>query len=103
LIGQSHNIVRHPDMPPEAFADFLGNDQGGAAVDRGLVKNRCKNGDHYWVLANATPIFQNYVVTGYMSVRTAPSREQVEAAEAAYRLFREGTGGGVGHSRRAGG
>ena len=61
----------------------------------GLVKNRCKNGDHYWVLANATPIFQNGVVTGYMSVRTAPSREQVEAAEAAYRLFREGRAAGL--------
>ena len=94
LIGQSHNIVRHPDMPPEAFADFWATIKDERPWT-GLVKNRCKNGDHYWVLANATPIFQNGVVTGYMSVRTAPSREQVEAAEAAYRLFREGRAAGL--------
>ena len=94
LIGQSHNIVRHPDMPPEAFADFWATIKGERPWT-GLVKNRCKNGDHYWVLANATPIFQSGVVTGYMSVRTAPSRDQVEAAEGAYRLFREGRAAGL--------
>lgn len=88
LIGQSHNIVRHPDMPPEAFADLwavLKEERPWT----GLVKNRCKNGDHYWVLANATPIFENGIVTGYMSVRTAPARDQIEAADGAYRMFRK--------------
>ena len=94
LIGQSHNIVRHPDMPPEAFADFWATIKNERPWT-GLVKNRCKNGDHYWVLANATPVFQNGVVTGYMSVRTAPSRQQIEVAEGAYRLFREGRAAGL--------
>ena len=94
LLGQSHNIVRHPDMPAEAFADLWAT----LKADRpwsGLVKNRCKNGDHYWVLANVTPIFQNEVVSGYLSVRSAPSRAQVEAADGAYRQFREGRAAGL--------
>ena len=95
LIGQSHNIVRHPDMPPEAFADLWVTLQEERPWT-GLVKNRCKNGDYYWVLANAAPILQNGVVTGYMSVRTAPSRGQIEAADGAYRLFREGRAAGLG-------
>jgi methyl-accepting chemotaxis protein len=55
----------------------------------GLVKNRRKNGDYYWVLANATPIREGGAVTSYMSVRSKPKRAQTEAAEALYRLFRE--------------
>ena len=95
LIGQPHNIVRHPDMPREAFEDMwrcLKSERPWT----GLVKNRCKNGDHYWVVANATPVLENGVVTGYMSVRTRPTREQVAAAESAYRAFREGTAKGLG-------
>lgn len=94
LLGQPHNIVRHPDMPPEAFADFWNTLKAGRPWT-GVVKNRCKNGDHYWVVANATPVYQNGSVSGYMSVRTAPSRQQIEVADAAYRLFREGRGGGL--------
>ena len=94
LLGQAHNIVRHPDMPPEAFADFWNTLKAGRPWT-GLVKNRCKNGDHYWVIANATPIFQNGTVSGYMSVRTAPTREQIEATDGAYRMFREGRAKGL--------
>ncbi|MBV5285911.1 MAG: PAS domain-containing protein [Methyloversatilis discipulorum] len=89
LVGQPHNIVRHPDMPREAFDDMW----RCLKAERpwtGLVKNRCKNGDHYWVLANATPLLESGVVTGYISVRTRASREQIAAAESAYRAFREG-------------
>ncbi|HSG24015.1 MAG TPA: Tar ligand binding domain-containing protein, partial [Azonexus sp.] len=95
LIGQPHNIVRHPDMPPAAFADLWATLKEERPWT-GLVKNRCKNGDHYWVLANVTPIFQNGNVIGYLSVRTAPSRAQVEAADGAYRMFREGRAAGLG-------
>jgi methyl-accepting chemotaxis protein len=94
LLGQAHNIVRHPDMPPEAFADLWNTLKAGRPWT-GLVKNRCKNGDHYWVVANATPTYQNGAVTGYMSVRTAPTREQIEAADGAYRMFREGRAAGL--------
>lgn len=89
LIGQPQNIVRHPDMPPEAFADFWRTVQSGRAW-AGLVKNRCKNGDHYWVQANAAPIVENGQIVGYTSVRSKPSRDQIRAAEAAYAAIRAG-------------
>src|SRR3990167_995230 len=82
LIGQPHNLVRHPDMPPEAFRDMWATLQSGSPWSA-LVKNRRKNGDHYWVMANATPIVQNGQPVGYMSVRTKPTREQIESAETA--------------------
>jgi PAS domain S-box-containing protein len=89
LIGAPQNIVRHPDMPPAAFKDLWDTLNAGRSW-KGLVKNRCKNGDHYWVEANANPIWENGQVTGYMSLRTKPSREQVEFAENLYRKIREG-------------
>jgi aerotaxis receptor len=95
LIGSPHNIVRHPDMPPAAFADLWQTLKHGKAW-RGMVKNRCKNGDYYWVDANANPIWENGRVVGYMSLRLAPTRAQVAEAEHVYRLFREGQGGSYG-------
>ena len=80
LLGAPQNIVRHPDMPVEAFADFWRTIRSGKAWT-GLVKNRCKNGDYYWVEANAAPIIENRKIVGYASIRTKPSREQVQAAE----------------------
>ena len=94
LIGQPHNIVRHPDMPVEAFAD-LWQDLKDGRPWTGMVKNRCKSGDYYWVLATATPIRENGQVVGYMSVRRKPTRQQVDAADSAYRLFREKKAGGL--------
>ncbi|MBT9457433.1 MAG: PAS domain-containing protein [Burkholderiaceae bacterium] len=92
LLGQPHNAVRHPDMPAEAFADMWATLKAGESWTA-LVKNRRKNGDHYWVRANATPVRRNGQVSGYMSVRTKPSREEVAHAEALYRSFREGKAG----------
>ncbi|RZI42383.1 PAS domain-containing methyl-accepting chemotaxis protein [Herbaspirillum sp. HC18] len=93
LMGAPQNIVRHPDMPPEAFADLWHYIKNGNQWT-GLVKNRRKNGDHYWVRANVTPVKENGKTVGYMSVRTKPTRAQVEAAESAYREFRAGTARG---------
>ncbi len=92
LIGQPHNIVRHPDMPEAAFADFWRTLKAGRPWV-GMVKNRCKNGDHYWVEAHATPLFEGETVTGYMSVRKKASRGQIAEAERAYAAIR---GGGAG-------
>ncbi|MGB9129089.1 MAG: methyl-accepting chemotaxis protein [Thiobacillus sp.] len=89
LMGQPQNIVRHPDMPVEAFADFWDVLKSGKAWT-GLVKNRSKNGDHYWVLANAAPIVENGKITGYASIRVKPSRDQVQAADGAYRAVKGG-------------
>jgi aerotaxis receptor len=91
--GQPHNLVRHPDMPREAFADMWATLKGGEPWTA-LVKNRRKNGDHYWVRANATPVVRNSRTIGYMSVRTKPSREEINAAETLYRAFRESKAGG---------
>ncbi|WP_348700389.1 methyl-accepting chemotaxis protein [Duganella fentianensis] len=89
LMGAPQNILRHPDMPPEAFADMWQTIQSGTPWT-GLVKNRRKNGDFYWVLANVTPVIENGKPVGYLSVRTKPEREQVAAAEKLYREIREG-------------
>ncbi len=88
LIGEPHNIVRHPDMPVEAFQDLWDTLKAGRPWT-GYVKNRCKNGDYYWVLANTTPIWENGQMTGYLSVRRKPTREAAAAHEAIYRSFRE--------------
>ena len=89
LMGAPQNIVRHPDMPEEAFEDFWRTIKSGKAWT-GLVKNRCKNGNFYWVEANAAPILENRQIVGYTSIRIKPSREQVAAAEAAYRQIKQG-------------
>jgi aerotaxis receptor len=87
LLGQPHNLVRHPDMPSEAYRDMWATLQSGSPWSA-LVKNRRKNGDHYWVMANATPVMKNGQPVGYMSVRTKPTRQQVEQAEALYAQMR---------------
>ena len=94
LLGQPHNILRHPDMPEEAFADLWNTLKAGKPWT-GIVKNRRKNGDHYWVVANAAPIYENGSLVGYMSARSKPTREQIVAHEAAYRLFKESRQGSL--------
>ena len=90
LIGQSHNIVRHPDIPPEAFADLWTNLKAGRPW-RGIVKNRRKDGGFYWVVANVSPVRENGRLVGYQSVRSRPTREEIAAADAAYKRIKEGT------------
>ncbi|MQY51891.1 PAS domain-containing protein [Rhodocyclus tenuis] len=90
LIGKNHNVVRHPDMPPAAFADLWGTVKDGRPW-RGIVKNRCKNGDFYWVDALVVPVRNNNQTTGFMSVRTEPTRQQIADAEALYRRLNAGS------------
>ena len=84
LVGQPHNLVRHPDMPAAAFENMWAHLKAGNAW-MGLVKNRCKNGDYYWVDAYVMPIYENNQVVGYESVRSCPKREDVARAESVYR------------------
>ena len=84
LIGKSHNMVRHPDMPPAAFKDLWATVQSGMPW-RGAVKNRCKNGDFYWVEAFVVPIRKNGQTVGYMSVRTPISGQKRASVEAIYK------------------
>ncbi|TXC65394.1 PAS domain S-box protein [Piscinibacter aquaticus] len=88
LIGQPHNLIRHPDMPAEAFRDMWATLEAGEPWTA-LVKNRRKNGDHYWVRANVTPVIEHGRISGYMSVRTKPGREEVAEAEALYARMRD--------------
>jgi aerotaxis receptor len=88
LIGQAHNLVRHPDMPAEAFRDLWDTLKKGRPWS-GLVKNRRKNGDHYWVRAYASPLADG---SGYVSVRVAPVRQEVREAEALYAKMRNDPG-----------
>ncbi|MFZ4286666.1 methyl-accepting chemotaxis protein [Variovorax sp. HJSM1_2] len=83
LIGQPHNLIRHPDMPEAAFKDMW-RTIGRGQPWTGMVKNRRKNGDYYWVEANVTPIMEAGKPKGYMSVRVQPSRAQVEQAQKLY-------------------
>lgn len=76
LIGKPHNLVRHPDMPPSAFADLWETIQAGHPWT-GFVKNRAKNGDYYWVKADASPEYENGKITGYISIRSEPTRQEV--------------------------
>ena len=88
LLGQNHNIVRHPDMPAEAFADLWRTVQAGNPW-RGIVKNRRKNGDYYWVKALVVPVRKNNQTVGYMSVRTEASAAEKSAAAALYAAIKE--------------
>ena len=87
LMGQPHNLVRHPDMPEEAFRDLWDTILGGLPWSA-LVKNRRKNGDHYWVRANATPMRKGDQIVGFLSVRTKPGAQEVQACEALYATMR---------------
>lgn len=89
LIGAPQNIVRHPDMPVEAFADLWATVKSGLPWS-GIVKNRCKNGDYYWVNANVTPVIEHGKPVGYISVRTKPSAKQVSDAEKLYAELKSG-------------
>ena len=89
LIGQPHNLVRHPDMPPAVFGHMWDTIKQGKPW-MGIVKNRSKNGDFYWVSAYVTPIYENGRVSGYESVRSLPSEAQKRRAEALYSRLRAG-------------
>ena len=83
LIRAPHNLVRHPDVPPAVFEHMWATLKNGRPW-MGIVKNRCKNGDHYWVNAYVVPVLDGGKVTGYESVRSKPTTEQVQRAQALY-------------------
>jgi len=87
LVGSPHNIVRHPDMPKQAFKELWGQLKAGKPW-LGMVKNQCKNGDYYWVDAYVTPVLRNGEIQGYQSVRSCPDEVDVKRAEKLYRQIR---------------
>lgn len=89
LQSQPHNIVRHPDMPEAVYEDFWATLKTGRPW-MGIIKNRCKNGDHYWVSAYVSPIYREGEQIGFQSVRTRPTEEQKARAERLYTRMRQG-------------
>lgn len=89
LVGQPHNLVRHPDMPPAVFGHMWDTIKQGKPW-MGVVKNRAKNGDYYWVSAYVTAVYEQGLISGYESVRSVPTREQIRRAEALYARLRAG-------------
>ena len=89
LLGNSHNLLRHPDMPAVVFTDLWKSVLAGRAW-RGIVKNRTKNGDHYWVEAFVTPFHDNGTLVGYQSIRRPATRQQIADAEAFYKAIQAG-------------
>ena len=89
LEGKNHNIVRHPDMPPAAFADLWATIKQGESW-KGVVKNCCKNGDFYWVNAHVTPVIEKQQIVGFVSVRSKASREEINQAADLYKRINQG-------------
>lgn len=89
ILGQPHNLVRHPEMPEQVFGLMWEYLKAGKCW-MGIVKNRCKNGDYYWVNAYVTPILQHGKVVGYESVRIKPTAEQIQRAQQCYQQLNDG-------------
>lgn len=89
LLGQAHNLVRHPDMPQAAFQSMWDNLKGGKPW-MGIVKNRTKDGGFYWVDAFVTPVWENGQIAAYESVRTKPAADAVSRATEVYELLNKG-------------
>ncbi|WP_044411374.1 methyl-accepting chemotaxis protein [Thiomicrospira microaerophila] len=89
LVGQSHNIIRHPDVPAEWFEDLWLRLKCGESWHQ-YLKNRCKNGDYYWVEANIAPVMRSGICVGYKSVRTPVERNLIPKIEKSYQDVRNG-------------
>ncbi|MDP3976588.1 MAG: PAS domain-containing methyl-accepting chemotaxis protein [Pseudomonas sp.] len=89
LMGAPHNLVRHPDVPSAVFAHMWNTLKQGRPW-MGIVKNRSKSGDHYWVDAYVTPVLEKNQLVGYESVQVKPTAEQVRRAEALYQRINGG-------------
>jgi len=89
LLGENHHIVRHPDMPPEVFK-ILWSDLRANKSWMGIVKNRCKNGDYYWVDAYATPIKKNGNIEELQSVRRRAKPDYIKRATQVYSALNTG-------------
>lgn len=87
VLGMPHSLIRHPEMPRAVFKLFWETLSGGHEIFA-YVCNMCKNGDHYWVLAHATPSYNDRgQIIGFHSNRRVPERKGVEAAQAIYKAL----------------
>jgi len=87
LIGQHHNIVRHPDMPQKAFDELWSTVKSGKKW-KGFVKNKSKTGKYYWVYATVYPFTSCDGTTGYISCRRKASRDEIEKYSKIYKTMK---------------
>ncbi|EKR74895.1 PAS domain S-box protein [Leptospira noguchii str. 2006001870] len=80
MLGEPHNLIRHPDVPSEIFQEMWETIKNGNPWS-GIIKNRAKSGDYYWVDATVTPVMSEGVISGYMSVRKKATQDQIQRAE----------------------
>ena len=90
MVGKPHNLIRHPDVPPALFADLWATIQGGRPWS-GIVKNRARSGNYYWVEANVTPLMRSGQIVGYLSVRRKPTAQQKDEAKPMYARLSAGS------------
>lgn len=83
MIGQPHNILRHPDVPKQVFADMWATIQSKQSWT-GIVKNKTKQGNYYYVQANVSPIIQHDTIIGYVSIRTPADAKAITATNRIY-------------------
>ncbi len=76
LMGQPHNIVRHPDMPKKLFQHLWDVIRKGE-VFRGVIKNKAKDGTHYWVNTTIIPIYKGPKIVKHLSGRYHIKDEQM--------------------------
>jgi PAS domain S-box-containing protein len=89
ILGQPHNIIRHPDMPRCVFKLLWDTIESGSEIFA-YVKNMAKNGDFYWVFAHVTPSFNSAKqIVGFHSSRRLPDRRQVQTADGLYRKLKQ--------------
>ncbi|TGL78509.1 methyl-accepting chemotaxis protein [Leptospira yasudae] len=88
MLGEPHNLIRHPDVPSEVYREMWETIENGNPWS-GVVKNRAKSGDHYWVDATITPVMNEGVVSGYMSVRKKATRKQIAKAEVLFKQLNQ--------------
>jgi PAS domain S-box-containing protein len=84
LMGQPHNIIRHPDMPRAVF-QLLWDTLAERRELFAYINNLASDGAHYWVLAHVTPSFDaSGAVVGYHSSRRKPSPQAVDQIRPIY-------------------
>ncbi len=76
LMGQNHNIIRHPDMPKAAYKELWDTVQSGKEWT-GIVKNLRKDGRYYWVYSHISPILKDGNITGYSAARRPASKSEI--------------------------
>ena len=89
IIGQPHNILRHPDMPQDAFEQMWKTVKSGT-IWEGYVKNLRKDGKYYWVIVNIVPkLDESGEIIGYIASRKVPDRQKIKAVEQSYKKMLE--------------